>query len=223
MSAAATCAGPGRCRTRTGDCGTRRRTCQAALDNAGLKYRQLPEDELVQVVAQLIADDHVVGWFHGAAEIGPRALGARSILADPRKRRNVIRVNDLKAREIWRPLAPSVLEEHFDRYFDGPVSSPFMNVACKVTEAARRQVPAIVHVDGTARPQAVSRRDAPRYWALIEAFRGITGTPVLLNTSFNLRGEPIVHTPRNAVRDFQFSSLDVLVLEDFLVTRDMQS
>lgn len=197
--------------------------CQAALDNAGLKYRHLPEDELVQTVARLIADDHVVGWFHGSAEIGPRALGARSILADPRKRRNVIRVNDLKSREVWRPLAPSVLEEHFDQYFTGPVRSPFMNVACQVAGAARTHVPAIVHVDGTARPQVVSREHAPRYWMLIDAFRGITGTPVLLNTSFNLRGEPIVHTPRNAVRDFQFSSLDVLVLEDFLVTRDMQS
>jgi carbamoyltransferase len=197
--------------------------CQAALANAGLKYRHLPEDELVQAVAQLIADDHIVGWFHGAAELGPRALGARSILADPRKRRNVIRVNALKSREVWRPLAPSVLEEHFEEYFTSPVRSPFMNVAGQVSAAARRQLPAIVHVDGTARPQAVSRAHAPRYWALIEAFRSITGTPVLLNTSFNLRGEPIVHTPRNAVRDFQFSSLDVLVLEDFLVTRDMQS
>ena len=197
--------------------------CQAALDNAGLKYRHLPEGELVQTVARLIAGDAVVGWFHGAAEIGPRALGARSILADPRTRRNVVRVNDLKSREVWRPLAPSVLEDHFEQYFTGPVRSPFMNVACRVSEVGRRRVPAIVHVDGTARPQAVSRRDAPRYWALIDAFRAVTGVPVLLNTSFNLRGEPIVHTPRNAVRDFLFSSLDALVLEDFLVTRDMQS
>jgi carbamoyltransferase len=135
----------------------------------------------------------------------------------------VIRVNDLKSREIWRPLAPSVLEEHFAEFFTGPVRSPFMNVACPVAEAARPRIPAVVHVDGTARPQAVSRRHAPRYWALIDAFREVTGIPVLLNTSFNLRGEPIVHTPRNAVRDFLFSSLDVLVLEDFLVTRDMQS
>jgi carbamoyltransferase len=197
--------------------------CRAALDNAGLKYRHLPEDELVRTVARLIADDHVVGWFHGAAEIGPRALGARSMLADPRKRRNVIRVNDLKSREVWRPLAPSVLEEHFAEFFTGPVRSPFMNVACQVSETARRHVPAIVHVDGTARPQAVSRRHAARYWALIDAFREVTGIPVLLNTSFNLRGEPIVHTPRNAVRDFLFSSLDALVLEDFLITREMQS
>ncbi len=197
--------------------------CQAALDGAGLKYRHLAEDELVRTVARLLADGKIVGWFHGAAELGPRALGARSILADPRSRRAVVRVNDLKSREVWRPLAPSVLEEHFDAYFTSPVKSPFMNVATQVAESARRQVPAIVHVDGTARPQAVSRRDAPRYWALIDAFREVTGVPVLLNTSFNLRGEPIVHTPRNAVRDFLFSSLDVLVLEDFLVTRDMQS
>jgi carbamoyltransferase len=197
--------------------------CQAALDGAGLKYRHLPEDELVRTVARLLAEDKVVGWFHGSAEIGPRALGARSILADPRARTAVTRVNDLKSREIWRPLAPSVQAEHFDRFFTSPVPSPFMNVACQVAEAARRQVPAIVHVDGTARPQAVTREHAPRYWALIEAFRQVTGIPVLLNTSFNLRGEPIVHTPRNAVRDFLFSSLDVLVLEDFLVTREMQS
>jgi carbamoyltransferase len=197
--------------------------CQAALDNAGLKYRHLPEGDLVQAVAQLIADDHIVGWFHGAAEIGPRALGARSILADPRKRPNVIRVNDLKSREIWRPLAPSVLEEYFDQYFIAPVRSPFMNVACKVSDAARQRVPAVVHVDGTARPQVVSKEHSPRFWALIDAFRSRTETPVLLNTSFNLRGEPIVHTPRNAIRDFQFSSLDVLVLENYLVTKEMQS
>lgn len=196
--------------------------CRAALDSAGVHYRQLPEDALVRETARLLASGALVGWFQGRAEIGPRALGARSILADPRDRRNVVRVNHLKNREIWRPLAPSVLEESFDEYFDTPVRSPFMNVACTVRDGARERVPAVVHVDSTARPQAVSRRDAPRYWALIDAFREVTGVPVLLNTSFNLAGEPIVHTPRNAIRDFQFSPLDVLVLEDCLVMKGEQ-
>ena len=196
--------------------------CGVALETAGLKYQRLEEANLVQAVAQTIADGSIVGWFHGRAEIGPRALGARSILADPRHRSNVVRVNGIKARETWRPFAPSVLEEFFDEYFSSTVRSPFMNVACRVQREARHKVPAIVHVDGTARPQSVSKEDSPRYWALIDAFRQVTGIPVLLNTSFNLRNEPIVNTPRDAIRDFLFSPIDVLVLEDFLVTKDMQ-
>jgi len=193
--------------------------CQSALDQAGLKYERLHEDALVSVVAQAIADGDVVGWFHGRAEIGPRALGARSILADPRKRSNVVRVNRIKSREVWRPFAPSVLEEDFDDFFQSTVRSPFMNVACPVRPSARRLVPAIVHVDGSARPQAVSRTHAPRYWRLIDAFRRITGVPVVLNTSFNLRGEPIVNSPRDAIRDFLIAPIEMLVLEDLVVRK----
>jgi len=197
--------------------------CQAALDKAGLKYVRLSEDALASTVAQAVADGSVVGWFHGRAEIGPRALGARSILADPRKRANVMRVNGIKSREVWRPFAPSVLEEHFDEYFESVVRSPFMNVACPVRYSARRLVPAIVHVDGTARPQSISSKHAPRYWKVVDGFRRITGLPLLLNTSFNLRGEPIVNSPRDAIRDFQISPIDMLALEDCVVTKRAQS
>lgn len=197
--------------------------CAAALDRAGIRYEQFDEASLVAKVAQAIAGGAVVGWFHGRAEIGPRALGARSILADPRRRANIMHINGVKSREVWRPFAPSVLEEHFDDFFQSPVRSPFMNVACPVKPAARRLVPAIVHVDGTARPQSVSRTHAPRYWRLIEAFRGITGIPLLLNTSFNLRGEPIVNSPRDAIRDFLISPLDTLVMGDLVATKQKAS
>jgi carbamoyltransferase len=193
--------------------------CIAALDDSGLQYTRLEPDKLVGTVSRLLADNLIVGWFHGAAEIGPRALGARSMLADPRKRSNLVRLNKIKSREEWRPLAPSVLEDHFDEYFRTPVRSPFMNVACQVQEAVRHRIPAVVHVDGSARPQVVREADAPRYWSLIESFRRLTGVPVLLNTSFNLRNEPIVNSPRDAIRDFLFSPLDALVLEDCLVIK----
>lgn len=196
--------------------------CESALNDAGLRYDRLDENKLVETVAQLIADGSVIGWFHGAAEIGPRALGARSILADPRQRSNLVRINSIKSREVWRPLAPSVLEEYFDQFFSSPIRSPFMNIATEVRSQARHLIPAVVHVDGTARPQIVSRKHAARYWALINAFRLITEIPVLVNTSFNLRNEPIVNTPRDAIRDFLFSPLDALVLEDYLVTKDRQ-
>jgi carbamoyltransferase len=193
--------------------------CARALDSSGLSYERLDEPDLLKQVAQWIADGKVVGWFSGPAEVGPRALGARSILADPRKRSNLVKVNNVKQREVWRPFAPSVLEEYFDEFFECPIQSPFMNVACPVRPAVRHQIPAVVHVDGTARPQAVSRQHLPRYWELIEQFRQLTGIPVLLNTSFNLRGEPIVSTPRDAIRDFVSSPLDILILENCVVKK----
>jgi carbamoyltransferase len=193
--------------------------CARALDATGLSYQILEEADLLRLVAQAIANGDVAGWFHNGAEVGPRALGSRSILADPRRRSNLVRVNQVKQREVWRPFAPSVLEEDFDEFFDCPVKSPFMNIACPVRASVRSKIPAVVHVDGSARPQSVSRVHLPRYWALINEFKLLTNIPVLLNTSFNLRGEPIVNSPKDAIKDFLVSPLDLLVLENCVVRK----
>ncbi|GLK99179.1 carbamoyltransferase family protein [Dactylosporangium matsuzakiense] len=190
-----------------------------ALSGTGLRVEPLPDEELSARTARAIADGLAVCWFTGRAEIGARALGARSMLADPRKRETVLRINRLKGREVWRPLAPSVLAERFDEFFEAGLASPFMNVRAMVRSEVRHRIPAVVHIDGSARPQAVSAEHSPRYWALIKAFEDLTGVPLVLNTSFNLAGEPIVNSPADAVRTFVNGGLDVLVLENRFVTR----
>ncbi|MFE7117817.1 carbamoyltransferase [Streptomyces sp. NPDC057654] len=191
-----------------------------ALGTHGLHAVQVPEAELIGHVATAMSQGRIIGWCSGRAEIGPRALGARSVLADPRSREIVSRLNRIKGREIWRPLAPSVLSERFDTYFDAAHRSPFMNVSAIVRPEVRSRIPAVVHVDGTARPQAVEREHSPRYWSLIRRFEELTGVPVVLNTSFNLAGEPIVNTPADAVRTFLRSELDLLVLGPWLAAKD---
>lgn len=182
------------------------------------------EGELVEEVAARLAAGQVVGWFHGAMEFGPRALGARSILADPRDPSMRDRLNLLvKRRESFRPFAPSVLAAHAAGHFDLAALSPFMLETCRVTSPLA--LPAITHVDGSARPQTVDPEVAPRFAALIEAFYRRTGCPLLLNTSFNLggeggeSGEPIVASPADALLCFGESGIDALVLEDFLLDR----
>jgi carbamoyltransferase len=189
-----------------------------AAEESGLSFVRLTEDVLVDRVVEHLMKGRIVGWFQGRAEIGQRALGARSMLGDPRKREHLVRMNTVKGREIWRPLAPSVLEEHAHGLFDGalPPLTKFMLAALPVRDDARRLVPATVHVDGSARPQAVSRATNPRYWRLIDGFRQRTGVPAVVNTSFNLAGEPIVHTPADAISSFRRSDIDVLALEDCL-------
>jgi carbamoyltransferase len=193
--------------------------CRQALEEAGLPIRPVTDEGLVREVAQHIASGKIVAWFQGRAEIGPRALGARSLLADPRDRSVLSRLNRLKGREIWRPLAPSVLAEEFSAYFAGSFQSPFMNVATQVRPEVRARVPAVVHVDGSARPQAIVRADAPLYWSLVNEFRSLTGIPLVVNTSFNLGHEPIVHTPTQAIRSFLDGGFDVLALGSHLVCR----
>jgi carbamoyltransferase len=193
--------------------------CREALVRAGLSFETLPEDELVQRVAAKLADGAIVGRFQGRMEFGPRALGNRSFLADPRRTDMRELLNKkVKLREWFRPLAPSMLEEASDRVFGRPHSDPFMVTVMSVAESERPAIPAVVHVDGTARPQTVSRRTNPRFWQLIREFERITGVPILLNTSFNVQ-EPIVCTPEDAIRTFQNSSFDALVLENHLVVR----
>jgi carbamoyltransferase len=150
-------------------------------------------------------------------EWGPRALGHRSFLADPRNPKMKEILNErIKLREPFRPFAPSMLEEAAPRYFGSSLSSPYMLLVAPVTPERRAEIPAVVHVDGTARPQTVSRAEEPLYWELIHEFEKETGVPVLLNTSFNIQ-EPIVCTPEEAVATFLRSSVDSLVLEDIWV------
>jgi carbamoyltransferase len=178
------------------------------------------EADLLEAVVDRLVRGSVVGWFHGAMEFGPRALGARSLLADPRDPGMRDRLNRLvKKREAFRPFAPSVLAAHAADCFELGHPSPFMLETCRVTSPL--DLPAITHVDGSARPQTVDPEIAPRYAALLEAFRRRTGCPILVNTSFNVRGEPIVRSPVDALLCLGNSGIDALVLEDFLIDRSM--
>jgi len=193
--------------------------CGAAVDSAGLRSEVLTDDQMLPQVAGLIADGAIVGWFQGRAEFGPRALGNRSFLADPRRSDMLQLLNDkVKLREWFRPLAPSLLEEASGDIFGRPHSDPFMVTVLQVAESQRSRIPAVVHVDGTARPQTVSRRTNPRYWQLIHEFERLTGVPMLLNTSLNVQ-EPIVCSPEDALKTFQNAGFDALVLENHLVRR----
>jgi carbamoyltransferase len=189
-----------------------------ALQGAGLRYHRLGEAQLLTRVARDLADGKVVGWFQGRFEMGPRALGNRSILADPRRpeMRDVLNAK-VKKRESFRPFAPAVLVERADELFEVDQPDPFMTLAPRARPAARDRIPAAVHVDGTGRIQTVERSSNPRYYGLIEEFGRLTGVPVLLNTSFN-RSEPIVASPNEAIDCYLKSGMDVLVLGNFYTT-----
>jgi carbamoyltransferase len=193
--------------------------CRAALDEAGLSYETLTDEVLLPKLAKMIADGAVIGWFNGRMELGPRALGARSFVADPRRAdmREILN-HKVKLREWFRPLAPSMHEENGTEVFGVEHHDPFMITVVGVAEDYKARIPAVVHVDGTARPQMVNREVNPRYWNLINEFKKLTGIPVLLNTSFNVQ-EPIVCSPSDAVRTFSNSSFDALALENNLVIR----
>lgn len=194
--------------------------CQRVLDEAGLEYQTLPDEELLPKLAKMISEGAIIGWFQGRMEWGPRALGARSFVADPRRddMREILN-HKVKLREWFRPLAPSILEEHGTEIFGKEHHDPFMITVIEVAEEWKKKIPAVVHVDGTARPQMVSRKTNPRYWSLINEFKKITGIPLLLNTSFNIQ-EPIVCTPQDAVNTFKNAAFDALVLENNLVLRE---
>ena len=183
---------------------------------AGLRVQRLPETIAVET-ARLLAQGRLVGWVQGRAEFGPRALGNRSILADPRDPGMKDWINGrVKFREEYRPFAPSILEECGPEYFVDYQPSPYMERTLRFWPEVRERVPAVVHVDGTGRLQSVTRESNPRFYALIDAFRALTGVPLLLNTSFNVMGKPIVHSVEDAVSVFMTTGLDVLVIEDFL-------
>ncbi|MDX3241318.1 carbamoyltransferase [Streptomyces sp. ME18-1-4] len=181
---------------------------------------QCAQELLARKTAQHLADGLVVALWQGRAEIGQRALGARSILCDPRRREALTRVNELKGREGWRPLALAVPAEHWGRYFEGeaPAPSAYMLVAVPVRESMRAGVPAGVHVDGTTRPQVVHARQT-LFHAILRAFHDLTGVPCLVNTSFNLAGRPMVLSRGDALETFARSALDVLVMDDLLIRK----
>ncbi len=192
---------------------------KTSLDNlkrfGGFRFEQVDDDRLCVVVAKALAEGKIVGWVQGRAEFGPRALGNRSILADPRRRNVKERINaEVKFREEFRPFAPSILHEYGSAYFENYQFSPYMERTLKFRESMREEVPGVVHVDGTGRLQSVTEALNARYYKLIDAFRVITGVPVLLNTSFNVMGKPIVDSVEDAVAVFQTSGLDLLVIDD---------
>ena len=185
----------------------------------GWRIEELPEESLMQRTAAIVADGKILGWFQGRAEWGPRALGNRSIVADPRRPEMKEILNQrIKHREIFRPFAPSILAESTGEWFEKSYPSPFMTLAYSVRPGKRGKIPAPTHVDGTGRLQTVTRGANPRYWGLIKAFEQLTGVPVVLNTSFN-DNEPIVCRPEEALDCFERTRMDALVLGDFLVTR----
>jgi carbamoyltransferase len=191
---------------------------EIALRRAGLAFEKSRDP--AAAAARRLADGKVVGWFQGRAEVGPRALGARSILADPRRAEMADIVNArVKRREWFRPFAPSILEERGADFFERYRPSPFMLHVLEIKEPMRSVIPACSHVDGTGRLQSVSRETNPDFYAVIQRFDELTGVPVVLNTSFNLRGEPMVHRPGEAVADYLRSEMDSLVLGSFVTDK----
>jgi carbamoyltransferase len=182
------------------------------LDERGAPYQTLDREAMIAETARLLAEEQaVVGWFQGRVEWGPRALGSRSILADARNPENWKRVNlKIKFRESFRPFAPAVLAEKADEWFDIDRESPYMLLVCQVREG--KEIPAITHVDGSARLQTVRREHHPDFYDLLRAFESHTDCPVLINTSFNVRGEPIVCSPDDAYLCFMRTNMDTLVL-----------
>ncbi|MGB0721993.1 MAG: carbamoyltransferase [Gammaproteobacteria bacterium] len=216
---------------------------QAHLDSVGAVYRRLDDAELMPELARIMADENVVGWFQGRMEFGPRALGGRSIIGDPRSEKMQTVMNlKIKYRESFRPFAPSVLREDVGEWFEHDTDSPYMLMVAPVSKSIqipmddsaqglfgidklkikRSSLPAITHVDYSARIQTVHEHTNPRYHALISAFKALTGCPVIVNTSFNVRGEPIVGSPEDAFRCFMRTEMDYLVIENFLLAKTDQ-
>jgi carbamoyltransferase len=216
---------------------------KAEFDSLGAKYRVLDDDTLFSQAAQLLAEENVIGWFQGRMEFGPRALGGRSIIGDPRsaKMQSVMNLK-IKYRESFRPFAPSVLWERVSDYFEQSVASPYMLIVAPVQEQLRvvltdqqqqlfgieklklkrSELPAITHVDYSARVQTVHKETNPRYHELLQSFEKLTGCGVLVNTSFNVRGEPIVCTPTDAYRCFMRTEMDYLIIENFILDKNEQ-
>ncbi len=191
---------------------------EAALREAGVAYTR-PDDLFAETAAHL-AKGRVIGWYQGGAEFGPRALGNRSILAKPYPEAMRDHINDnVKFREYFRPLAPAVLKEYLHDYFKIGQESPHMLIACEAQPGKKHEIPATVHVDGSCRVQSVGPENNERFHRLLKAFHAETGCPVLLNTSFNVKGQPIVQTPAQAIACFQSTRIDVLVLQNFLLVK----
>jgi len=192
---------------------------ESLLRSTGVPYKKHDRQQLIELTAKRIADQHVIGWFQGRMEFGPRALGSRSIIADARNPKNQSVVNlKIKYRESFRPFAPTVLEERTNDYFEFNRPSPFMLFVATVRED-KRHIPAVTHVDGSARLQTIARDQHPLYYDLIKEFERQTGCPVIINTSFNVRGEPIVCEPVHAWRCFLRTEMDTLVMGNCVVEK----
>jgi len=216
---------------------------EARLQEAGARFSVLSDDALTDACAHALADGKAVGWFQGRMEFGPRALGRRSILGDARSHtmQSVLNLK-VKYRESFRPFAPSVLREDVSRWFELDHDSPYMLLVARVVEwrchpmttaeqalfgiqklnVARSEIPAVTHVDYSARVQTVHRHTNPRYHALISRFKELTGCPVIVNTSFNVRGEPIVCTPEDAFRCFMGTEIEFLAIENCWIAKNEQ-
>ena len=193
---------------------------RAEIETGGCHIEHIANEEiLTRRVAESVAAGEVVGWFQGRMEWGPRALGNRSIVCDPRRAdmKDILNLK-IKRRESFRPFAPSILKEHVAEWFEEDGDVPFMMQVYQIREAKRSQIPAVTHVDGSGRLQTVYRATNPRYWQLIEDFRKITGVPMVLNTSFN-ENEPVVCRPAEALDCFLRTKMDVLVLGDWVIAR----
>jgi carbamoyltransferase len=190
---------------------------ERALEVARMPFER--PDDLAGAVAQILADDGVVAWFQGRSEFGPRALGHRSLLANPARAENLARLNDVKGREQFRPVAPMVLRESAREIFSGLLPSPYMLFTHSVEPGWRERIPAVVHVDGSARIQTVDRSEEPLVARLLDAFQARTGLPVVVNTSLNTAGRPMVDDPRDALECFGSAPVDALALGPFLVRR----
>ncbi|HEY0387268.1 MAG TPA: carbamoyltransferase C-terminal domain-containing protein [Gaiellales bacterium] len=193
------------------------REIEAALCTAEVPYERPPS--IARAAAEVLAADGVVAWFQGRAEFGPRALGHRSLLANPARASTLRRLNDIKGREQFRPVAPMVLLERARAIFDGPLPSPYMLFVHRVAPEWRDRIPAVVHVDGTARAQTVDRRQEPLVADLLDHFESLTGLPVLVNTSLNTAGRPIVDAPRDALECFGSAPVDALAIGPFMIRR----
>ncbi len=194
------------------------RHIEQLLKTYKLRYTHL--DNPAETAAEMLVESKIIGWFQGRMEFGPRALGNRSILSDPRQPEMKDKVNDaVKFRESWRPFAPSILAESVGDYLENVKDSPFMILTDQVKADKQSIIPAITHVDGSARPQTVEKEINPLYWQLIKAFEQKTGVPVVMNTSFNLRGEAIVCTPAEAIRTFMTSGMDALFLGSYILEK----
>jgi len=191
---------------------------ESALRTYKLRYKRLSDP--AAAAAELLSQGKILGWFQGRMEFGPRALGSRSILADPRDPEMNAKVNNaVKFREWWRPFAPSLKKEAAGEYLESASDSPFMILTAQVRPEKRSVIPSVTHLDGSARPQTVEKEINPLYWRLIDEFEKRTGVPVIMNTSFNLRGEAIVNTPTDAIRTFYSSGMDGLVIGSFQVEK----
>ncbi len=190
---------------------------EIALQKGRYNYEKC--NDISKISAELLAQDHVIGWYQGRMEFGARALGNRSILANPKNNKIKDIVNTMKGRELWRPLTPSFLTEKVAEYVENPRSSPFMTLAFRIKKEKAAEIPAVVHVDGTARVQTVEKKVNPKYWNLINELNRLNGAPCVLNTSMNVAGMPIALTPDDALFTMEKMGLDYMVMGDYLVKK----